>query len=46
MILLVSVLWMSVLANVKAKRCWRLVLLIKPLHPTWIVDRVACAPLL
>ena len=46
MISLVSVLWTFVLVNVKAKRCWTSVLLIEPPYPTWIVDRVACAPLL
>ena len=39
---LVSDLWSFALVIVRAKKCWRLLLSIKPLHPTWIVDRVTC----
>ena len=38
---LVSVLWIVVLVNVRARKCWRLLLLTNLLHPIWIVDRVA-----
>ena len=32
------------LVGARAKRWWRLLLSIKRLHSTWIVDRVACVP--
>ena len=34
------------LVGARAKRWWRLLLSMKPLHPTWIVDRVACVLIL
>ena len=43
---LVSVLWIFVLFNIMARKCWSLLLLSKLLHPIWIVDRVVGSALL
>ena len=43
MIWLVSDFCTLMLVGARAKSWWRLLLSINPLHPIWIVDRVACA---
>ena len=46
MIWLVSDFCTLMLVGARATRRWRLLLSMKPKHPTWIVDRLACVPTL